>query len=81
MQTLSVRIPDELKRLLEARARGQHRQLSDQVRRYLEVALVAEDNPDLSFSMIEAILEAKVELEAGLAEPYVFEDDHDPVRG
>lgn len=80
MQTLSVRITDELKRVLEARAKGQHRQLSDQARRYLEIALVAEDNPDLSFSMIEAILEAKAELDAGLAEPYVFDDDREAVR-
>lgn len=73
--TLSVRIPDDLKRVLEARAKGQHRQLSDQARRYLEIAMIAEDNPELSFSMIEAILEAKAELDAGLAEPYVFEND------
>ncbi len=74
MTTLSVRVTDDLKRLLEARAKGQHRQPSDQVRRYLEIAMIAEDNPDLSFSMIEAILEAQAELDAGLAEPYVFED-------
>jgi plasmid stability protein len=73
--TLSVRVPDDLKRVLEARAKGQHRQLSDQARRYLEIALIAEDNPDLSFSMIEAILESRAELEAGLAEPYPFDDE------
>ncbi|BDG59766.1 TA system antitoxin ParD family protein [Caldinitratiruptor microaerophilus] len=74
MATLSVRVPDELKRVLEARAKGQHRQPSDQVRRYLEIAMIAEDNPDLSFQMIEAILEAQAELDAGLAEPYEFGD-------
>lgn len=77
MTTLSVRVPGELRRILEARAKGQHRQLSDQARRYLEIAMIAEDNPDLSFSMIEAILEAQAELDAGLAEPYVFEDGAD----
>lgn len=75
MTTLSVRVSDELKRILEAKAKGQHRQLSDQARRYLEIALIAEDNPELSFSMIEAILEAQAELDAGLAEPYVFNED------
>jgi len=75
MATLSVRVSDELKRILEARAKGQHRQLSDQARRYLEIGLIAEDNPDLSFAMIEAILEAKAELDAGLAEPYPFDDE------
>lgn len=71
--TLSVRVPEELKRILQVRATGQHRQLSDQARRYLEMAVIAEDNPDLPFSMIEAILEARAEVDAGLAEPYVFE--------
>lgn len=75
MATLSVRVPDDLKRVLEARAKGQHRQLSDQARRYLEMAVIAEDNPDLPFSMIEAILEAQAEVDAGLAEPYAFDGE------
>ena len=79
MATLSVRVPDDLKRVLEARAKGQHRQLSDQARRYLEMAVIAEDNPDLPFAMIEAILEARAELDAGLAEPYSF--DEKPISG
>ena len=73
MATLSVRVGEELKRVLEARARGQHRQLSDQARRYLEIALIAEDNPDLSFTLIEQLIEARAEVEAGLAEPYPFD--------
>lgn len=82
MTTLSVRVPDELKRILEARAKAQHRNLSDQARRYMEIAMIAEDNPELSFSMIEAIFEAQAELDAGLAEPYDFEDQSDdPVQG
>jgi hypothetical protein len=74
MKILSVRIPDELKVLIDARAKGQHRQPADQVRRYLEVAIIAEDNPDLPFSFIEGILEAQAELDAGLSEPYEFGD-------
>lgn len=72
MKTLSVRIPDELKIIIDAKAKGQHRQPSDQVRRYLEIAIIAEENPDLPFSFIEGILEARAELDAGLAEPYEF---------
>lgn len=74
MRILSVRIPDELKILIDAKARGQHRQPSDQVRRYLEIAIIAEENPDLPFSFIEDILEARAELDAGLGEPYEFGD-------
>jgi len=74
VKILSVRIPDELKILIEARAKGQHRQPADQVRRYLEIAIIAEENHDLPFSFIEGILEAQAELDAGLAEPYQFGD-------
>lgn len=75
MKTLSVRVSDDMKMIIDAKARGQHRQPSDQVRRYLEIAIIAEDNPELPFSFIEGILEARAELDAGLAEPYDFGED------
>jgi plasmid stability protein len=74
VKIFSVRIPDELKILIDVRAKGQHRQPADQVRRYLEIAIIAEENPDLPFLFIEGILEAQAELDAGLAEPYEFGD-------
>lgn len=74
MKILSVRISDELKIIIDAKAKGQHRQPSDQVRRYLELAIIAEENPDLPFSFIEGILEARADLDAGLGEPYEFGD-------
>lgn len=66
---LNVRVGENLKRILQARAKGQHRTPSDQARRYLEIAMIAEDNSDLPFRMIEGILEAQAEHEAGLLEP------------
>jgi plasmid stability protein len=66
--TLNIRIDEVLKRKLRARAKGQHRSPSDQARRYLEIAMIAEENPDLPFSFIEGILEARAEIEAGLVE-------------
>ena len=69
MSALNIRISEDLRRKIQARAKGQGRKLSDQARRYLEIALVAEDNPDLPFIFIEVILEAKAEREAGLLEP------------
>ena len=68
MPALNVRVEDNLKRTLQARAKGQHRSPSDQARRYLEIAMIAEDNPDLPFRMIEGILEARAEHESGLLE-------------
>ena len=66
--TLNIRVDEVLKKKLKARAKGQHRSPSDQVRRYLEIGMIAEENPDLTFSFIEGILEAKAEIEAGLVE-------------
>jgi len=64
----AIRIDQGLKRMLEAKAKGQHRRLSEQARRYLEIAMIAEDNPDLPFAFIEGLLEAKAERDAGLLE-------------
>jgi len=69
MATLNLRIEETFKKRLEARAKGQHRDVSDQARRYLELAMIAEDNPDLPFGIIQSVLEGKAEMEAGLAEP------------
>ena len=56
--------------LLAARAHAGDRSLSGQIKHYLRLALIAEDNPELPLSMIHGILEAQAELKAGLAEPY-----------
>jgi len=69
MVALNLRVDEGLKRKLAARAKGQHRPLSEQARRYIELAMIAEDNPDLPFHLIEKILEGAAEVEAGLAEP------------
>ncbi|MGQ0571327.1 MAG: TA system antitoxin ParD family protein [Armatimonadota bacterium] len=69
MPVLNVRIDEKVKRTLQVRARGQHRSPSEQARRYLELAMIAEDNPDLPFAFIEGILEARAERDAGMLEP------------
>jgi len=66
---LDIRLSEELKKRIIAKAKGQHRNTSEQARRYLEIAMAAEDNPDLPFSFIEGIFEAAAEKEAGLLEP------------
>lgn len=68
MPTLSIRVSEELKKRLFAHAKGQHRKPSEQLRRYLEIAIIADENRDLPFSFIENILEAQAEIEAGLLE-------------
>ncbi len=57
-------------RLLQARAEANDRSLSGQLKHYVRLAVIAEDNPDLPLSMIQGILEAQAELHAGLGQPY-----------
>jgi plasmid stability protein len=66
---LTVRLNARLKKQIRARAKGQHRPLSEQVRRYLEIAMMVEENPDLPFQFIADALESKAEAEAGMLEP------------
>jgi hypothetical protein len=69
MMTLRVRVDQDLRRRLEAKARAEQRSVSEQARRYLELTIIAEANPDLPFPFIENILDAKAEARAGLVEP------------
>ena len=64
------RADDALLRIVGARAASGDRSLGGQIKHYVRLAAIAEDNPDLPMSMIQGILEAQAELKAGLAQPY-----------
>ena len=57
-------------RILRARAKASKRSISEQIKYYAHLGMVAKDNPDLPLSMIEGILEAREEFKAGLGRPY-----------
>jgi len=57
-------------RVLRARARASRRSLSDQLKYYAHLGIVAKENPDLPLSVIEGILEGLEESRTGLVEPY-----------
>jgi hypothetical protein len=57
-------------RVLRARARAGKRSLSEQIKYYAQLGMVAKDNPDLPLSFIEGIIEGLEESRAGLVEPY-----------
>lgn len=57
-------------RMLRARAKASKRSISEQIKYYAHLGLIAKDNPDLPLSMIEGILEAREEFKAGLGRPY-----------
>lgn len=67
---ICIRLPDDLKKRIEVRAKSSHRNFSNQLEDYLKIALIGEDNPDLPFEFIRDILEAKAEKEAGLGNPF-----------
>jgi hypothetical protein len=70
---ISVRFGNEEKsmfRVLQARAKASRRTLSEQLKYYTYVGMLAADNPDLPLSMIEGLLEAREEFKAGLGKPY-----------
>jgi hypothetical protein len=59
-----------LMRTLRARAKATRRSLSDQMKYYAFLGMVAEQNPDLPMERIEGILQGLEESRAGLTEPY-----------
>ena len=64
------RADEALLRIVGARAASGDRSLGGQIKHYVRLAAIAEDNPDLPMSMIQGILEAQAELKAGLGQPY-----------
>ena len=68
----SVRINDDLVKSAKTVAAAEHRSLAGQVEYWASIGRVAEENPDLPFSMLRELLRAKAEADAGLVEEYIF---------
>jgi hypothetical protein len=66
----TLRIEDTVRRRIQARARANRRSVSEQMKYYLFLGMVAEDNPDLPLLFIKDLLEAREEARAGLVVPY-----------
>ena len=73
MHPISVRFGKEersMLQILRARAAASKRTLSEQMKYYAHLGIVASDNPDLPLSFIEGLLEGAEESRAGLSVPY-----------
>lgn len=57
-------------RTLRAHAKVSKRSVSEQIKYYAHLGMVAKDNPDLPMSLIEGILEGREESSEGLSVPY-----------
>jgi hypothetical protein len=70
---ISVTIADPLAEAANVQAKMYHRGLDEQINYWARIGKIAEENPDLSFEFIKAILNAKEEILAGHIEPYSFD--------
>ncbi len=66
----TLRLEDTVRKRVQARARANRRSFSDQMKYYLFLGMVAEDNPDLPLLFIKDLLEGREEAKLGLAVPY-----------
>jgi len=66
----TLRLEDTLRKRVQARARANRRSFSEQMKYYVFLGMVAEENPDLPLMFIKDLLEAKEEAKAGLAVSY-----------
>jgi hypothetical protein len=66
---INVKLSEELVEEARRRSAVDNRSVPRQIEFYFKMALVAEDNPDLSFSLIREILLAKSE---PATEEYIF---------
>lgn len=57
----NVKLSDELVEEAKRIAAIEHRSVPKQIEFYFRIALIAEDNPDLSFSLIREIMKADAE--------------------
>ena len=58
----NVKLSDELVEEAKRIAAIEHRSVPKQIEFYFRMALIAEDNPDLSFSLIREIMKADAEV-------------------
>ena len=68
----AIKISDKIANEARISAKVAHRSMAGQVEYWASIGKIAEDNPDLSFSVINDILLGREQLKEGLGTPYVF---------
>ena len=58
---IAVKLSDKLVANAKRIAKVEHRSVPSQIEYYFQIALIAEQNPDLSFKLIQELLKAKSE--------------------
>ena len=70
---ISIAISDLLAQAATVQAKIYNRSIDSQIDYWAKIGKIAEENPDLSFEFIKAVLEARQEALAGQTEPYLFD--------
>ncbi|MFZ3106592.1 MAG: hypothetical protein WA105_04340 [Candidatus Hydromicrobium sp.] len=68
----AIKISDDIAEEARLTARVARRSMAGQIEYWAFIGKVAEDNPDLSFSVIKDILLGREQLKEGLGTPYIF---------
>ena len=68
----AIKISDDIAKEARITAKVTRRSMAGQVEYWAYIGKIAEDNPDLSFSVINDILLGREQLKGGLGIPYSF---------
>ena len=67
-----VRISDELANDAKHRSKVDQRSMTAQLEYWVKIGKAGEDNPDLTFALLEEIMISRSEIESSQDEEYVF---------
>ena len=68
----SIRISEDIMKAAVISAPINSRSVPKQVEHWAKIGIIAEENPDLPYSFIKGVLEAKGEMEAGEVSAFTF---------
>ena len=72
IMSIAIKISDKIANEARISAKVARRSMAGQVEYWASIGKIAEDNPDLSFSVINDILLGREQLKEGLGTSYVF---------
>jgi len=70
--SIAIKISDEIANKARVSAKVTRRSMAGQVEYWAYIGKIAEDNPDLSFSIIHDILLGREQLKGEFGTPYLF---------
>lgn len=68
----AIRVSDELHKKARVRAKSVKRSVAGQIEYWAKIGEIAEDNPDLPYSLVRDILVGRDQARAGVVTNYVF---------